>query len=107
MNLLFLFTVVMGLAADWYHRKLIAEYFEPFIARKHNAIVTMPPGMGKTALVIATIVMIFVKDPKAHVIVLSNADGLAAMIVRNCLRWMNNEQIQLIRPIELSKATET
>jgi len=107
MTLLILFTVIMGLSADWYHRKLIQEYLEPFIDRKQNAIITMPPGMGKTALVIATIVMIYIRDPKAHVIVLSNADGLAAMIVRNVLRWLNGDSVREVRPFEFSKQTET
>jgi hypothetical protein len=107
MNLLVVFTVVLGMAAVWYHRKLILEYLEPFARLEHDAIIITPPGMGKTQLVIATCIYIFLINPRAHIIVLSNADGIAAMIVRNVLLALQSEAVQNVRKFVFRKATET
>lgn len=98
---------LLGLVCDWFHNKLMQDYLGPFVRKERDCIVVTPPGMGKTALVIATIVTIFVRDPKAHVIVLSNGESLAHMIVRNVLRILQSEVIQTLRPLTFSKATES
>jgi hypothetical protein len=107
MNLLTVFTVVLGLTAVWYHRKLITEYLEPFARLEHDAIIITPPGMGKTALVIATCIYIFLINPSAHIIILSNADTIAAMITRNVLLALQSESVQSLRKFMFRKATET
>jgi hypothetical protein len=107
MNLLAVFTMVLGLTAAWYHKKLIIEYLEPFARLEHSCVIITPPGMGKTALVIATCIYIFILNPNAHIIVLSNADSLASMIVRNVLWALQSEGVQAVRNFTFKKAGET
>jgi hypothetical protein len=107
MDNLTVFTVVLGLFAAWYHKKSLIEYLEPFARLEHSAILILPPGMGKTAMVISTCIYIFILDPKAHVIILSNADTLASMIVRNVLLALQSEKVQAIRQFRFRKQTET
>ena len=99
--------VALGFALDWFHLKLITDYFTPFIEKRKSIVVVTPPGIGKTACVILTIVAIFLRDPLAHVIVLSNAESLANMIARNVLRILRSDVARSIRPIEFSKCTES
>jgi hypothetical protein len=106
MNLIDLL-VALGLAPDWYHRFLATHYFEPFIRKETNIIVITPPGVGKTQMVILAIVLIFIKDPSSHVIVLSNSDTLANVIARNVLMFLQSEVVQAIRPISFVKCTES
>lgn len=107
MGLLRLFTKVLGMAADWYHILLIRFYFGPFIRKERDVIVVLPPGSGKTQLVIVTVVAIFLKDPGAHVIVLSNSEAIAHMICRNVMWLLQSDAIRAIRTIEFSKCTES
>lgn len=97
----------LGFAVDWYHRFLAERYFMPFVWREKNVIVITPPGIGKTQMVILTIVLIFLIDPKKHVIVLSNTERLAMMIARNVLTLLQSEPVQAIRPFEFGKCTES
>jgi hypothetical protein len=97
----------LGYSVDWYHRFLAEGYFMPFIWQEKNAIVITPPGIGKTQMVILTIVLIFILDPKKHVIVMSNTERLANMIARNVLQLLQSEAVQAIRPFEFGKLTES
>ncbi len=92
---------------SWPNRRFRPFYFGPFIRKEKDVIVVLPPGTGKTQLVIATIVAIFLKDPGAHVIVLSNSETIAHMICRNVMWLLQSDAIRAIRVIEFSKCTES
>jgi predicted phage terminase large subunit-like protein len=92
--------------ADWYHVRL-AEEADKFVRKERSYIASLPPGSGKSALVVLLAAFILLMNPRAHIIFVCNSQRLASVMLRSVIRILLSPAAQAINPLTFSKQTES
>jgi len=96
---------------DWFHELLLSllERCASGDPEVENLLISLPPGSGKTELVmIVFAAWLIAHNPlREHVIALSNADNLARMACANTLRLLRHPDIEERFPLTFDKETES
>ena len=96
---------------DWFHELIFAllERCAEKDPEVENLLISLPPGSGKTELVMILFsAWLIAHNPlREHVIALSNADNLARMACANASRCLRQPDIAERFPLEFDKETES